>query len=308
MSYKYTDKKVSSTLFSAICTRISCRRASSKNLPSAEIRPYHPVHVQPPISPPPIGQLLQRQARTRRKASVGAPASTSTRSKARVRHWFWQRGQEVGREDGRERSPPTPKEEATDEGRKVLKHTAQNLQLYVVVYRISLEKTSKEADLKYLPRLKRWFLFRWCFVKASRDTCSSAFPSEHFRRSGSVVVSGDASASLGGWVFFELILNELWSAEQHASLYRSFSLCLLVTATALLGRPVHWRRCVMRQVYKDVDLRGMGDLLANSRLARSYAKSMYSNLSEQTLRPGRFHEQRAECLKAKVRACAIYMR
>ena len=56
----------------------------------------------------------------------------------------------------------------------------------------------------------------------------------------------------------------------------------------------------VRQVHKDVDLRGMGDLLANSQLARSYAKSMYSNLSEQTLRPGRFQDQRAECLKAKV--------
>lgn len=53
------------------------------------------------------------------------------------------------------------------------------------------------------------------------------------------------------------------------------------------------------QVYKDVDLRGVGDLLAKSTLARGYAKCMYSCLSEQTLRPGRFDDQRAECLKAK---------
>lgn len=52
-------------------------------------------------------------------------------------------------------------------------------------------------------------------------------------------------------------------------------------------------------MYKDVDLRGIGGLLAKSKLARDYAKSMYSNLSEQTLRPGRFHDQRAECLAAK---------
>lgn len=53
-------------------------------------------------------------------------------------------------------------------------------------------------------------------------------------------------------------------------------------------------------MYKDIDLRGLGDLLAKSSLARGYAKSMYSNLREQSLRPDRFHDQRAECLKAKV--------
>eukprot|EP00903_Cladosiphon_okamuranus_P011608 g10918.t1 len=58
----------------------------------------------------------------------------------------------------------------------------------------------------------------------------------------------------------------------------------------------------LMKVYKDIDLRGMGDLLVKSKLARDYAKSMYSNLSEQTLRPGRFHDQRAECLTAKAAA------
>lgn len=61
----------------------------------------------------------------------------------------------------------------------------------------------------------------------------------------------------------------------------------------------------MRQVYGDVDLEGAGDILARSRLALTIPKCMYSKLSEQTLRPNRFEEQRADCLKAKVRIAAV---
>lgn len=67
-----------------------------------------------------------------------------------------------------------------------------------------------------------------------------------------------------------------------------------------MGRAVALGTFSWWQVYNDVDLRGMGDLLAKSRLARSYAKSMYSSLREQSSRTNRFHDQRAECLKAKV--------
>lgn len=52
----------------------------------------------------------------------------------------------------------------------------------------------------------------------------------------------------------------------------------------------------------------MGDLLSKSRLARSYAKCMYSCLSEQSLRPGRFDDQRSECMPAKVSRCGIVFR
>ncbi|CAN0134436.1 unnamed protein product [Scytosiphon promiscuus] len=61
----------------------------------------------------------------------------------------------------------------------------------------------------------------------------------------------------------------------------------------------------LMKVYKDVVLRGAGEILARSTLARGYAKCMYSCLSEQTLRPGRFDDQRAECLKAKASALLV---
>ncbi|CAM9218551.1 unnamed protein product [Ectocarpus sp. 13 AM-2016] len=73
------------------------------------------------------------------------------------------------------------------------------------------------------------------------------------------------------------------------------------SAAASTPPPRPTRKQLMK-VYKDVDLRGMGDLLSSSRLARSYAKCMYSCLSEQSLRPGRFDDQRSECLKAKAAA------
>lgn len=76
-------------------------------------------------------------------------------------------------------------------------------------------------------------------------------------------------------------------------------LCLLRNTDCCESAVPHFRGAVYWQVYKDTDLRGVGDLLAKSKLARGYAKSMYANLREQTLRPGRFHDQRAECLKAK---------
>ncbi|CAM9888449.1 unnamed protein product, partial [Laminaria digitata] len=56
------------------------------------------------------------------------------------------------------------------------------------------------------------------------------------------------------------------------------------------------------KVFKDADLKGAGDILDRSPLARGFAKCMYSRLNEQTLRPGRFDEQREECLKAKAAA------
>ncbi|CBN79012.1 Hypothetical leucine rich repeat and MORN motif protein [Ectocarpus siliculosus] len=73
------------------------------------------------------------------------------------------------------------------------------------------------------------------------------------------------------------------------------------SAAASTPPPRPTRKQLMK-VYKDVDPRGMGDLLSSSRLARSYAKCMYSCLSEQSLRPGRFDDQRSECLKAKAAA------
>ncbi|CAM9169851.1 unnamed protein product [Ascophyllum nodosum] len=56
------------------------------------------------------------------------------------------------------------------------------------------------------------------------------------------------------------------------------------------------------KVYADASLAGAGDLLARSQLPRSFPKCMYSRLSEQTLRPNRSSEQRADCVKAKVAA------
>ena len=61
------------------------------------------------------------------------------------------------------------------------------------------------------------------------------------------------------------------------------------------------------QVSKHIDLKGAGDVLAQSPLARGFAKCMYSRLNEQTLRPGRFDEQRDECLKAKVSLHRVMM-
>lgn len=62
---------------------------------------------------------------------------------------------------------------------------------------------------------------------------------------------------------------------------------------------------MMRQVYEDVNLEGAGDILVRSRLALTIPKCMYSNLSEQTLRPSRFKEQQADCMKAKVRIASV---
>lgn len=61
------------------------------------------------------------------------------------------------------------------------------------------------------------------------------------------------------------------------------------------------RRFGVIQVYKDADLSGAGDLLSRSNLARGIPKCLYSRLSVQTLRDGRFEEQRADSLKAKER-------
>lgn len=72
-----------------------------------------------------------------------------------------------------------------------------------------------------------------------------------------------------------------------------------VCFVAWRGWGVDWGGGGGVQIFKNVDLTGAGDLLASSRLARGYAKCMYSRLSEQTLRRGRFDEQRADCLKAK---------
>lgn len=60
-------------------------------------------------------------------------------------------------------------------------------------------------------------------------------------------------------------------------------------------------RVAAGQIFKNVNLTGAGDLLARSFLARGIAKCMYSRLSKQTLRPGRFDEQREDCIKAKAR-------
>ncbi|CAM9579503.1 unnamed protein product, partial [Choristocarpus tenellus] len=58
------------------------------------------------------------------------------------------------------------------------------------------------------------------------------------------------------------------------------------------------------KVHEDIDLVGAGDLLLKSHLAGGIPKCMYSDLSHQTLREGRFEEQRDICVKAKAAVVA----